>query len=73
MVLHNIAAYLSLRFEQLGAIENLEGIIVLHQEALGLRPQGHPDWSLSLNDLASCLGLRYFLLSATGDLQEAVP
>ena len=47
--------------------------MVLHREALELRPQAHPDRSSSLNSrLASCLWTRYQQLGAVADLEEAI-
>ena len=52
MSLNNLAVYLSSRYKQLGAMEDLDEAIVLDREALKLRPQGHLDRSASLNNLA---------------------
>ncbi|KAI9572256.1 hypothetical protein HD554DRAFT_2068384 [Boletus coccyginus] len=40
-------------------MEDLDEAIVLNRKALDLFPQGHPNWSTSLNNLASCLTARY--------------
>ena len=53
-------------------MEDLNEAIVLGREALGLRPQGHPDRSASLNNLAVHLSTRYNQLGAMEDLNEAI-
>jgi CHAT domain-containing protein len=53
-------------------MEDLDKAIVLDREALGLCPQGHPDRSLSLNNLAVHLSSRYNQLGAMQDLDEAI-
>ncbi|KAF8440054.1 CHAT domain-containing protein [Boletus edulis BED1] len=63
---------LSTRYNQLGAMADLDDAIVLGREALGLRPQGHPDRSTSLNDLAVALSTRYDQLGAMADLDDAI-
>ena len=45
---------------------------VLAREALSLHPPGHPDRSMSLNNLAVCLSSRYDQLGEIGDLEEAL-
>ena len=69
-----LALHLSARYYQLGARGDLEEAIqvVLNREALRLRPQGHPDRSLSLNNLADRLSSRYEQLGAMEDLAEAL-
>jgi tetratricopeptide (TPR) repeat protein len=51
---------------------DLDEAIVLDREALGLRPQGHPSRSSSLNNLAVRLSSRYEQLGAMVDLDEAI-
>jgi CHAT domain-containing protein/tetratricopeptide (TPR) repeat protein len=72
MSLNNLAVCLSTRYDQLGAMEDLDEAIVLDREALGLCPEGHPDRSMSLNNLAVCLSTRYDQLGAMEDLDEAI-
>jgi hypothetical protein len=47
------------RYEQSGRMKDLKETIILHCEALTLRPPGHPDRSSSLNDLANAVFTRY--------------
>ena len=49
-------------------MENLDEVIVLNRVALDLRPLGHPDWSMSLTNLAIYLSTRYKELGAIKDL-----
>ncbi|KAF8132924.1 CHAT domain-containing protein [Boletus edulis] len=51
---------------------DLDEAIVLDRVALELRPQGHPDRSMSLNSLAVGLSTRYKQLGAMVDLDEAI-
>jgi hypothetical protein len=68
MSLNNLAIYLFTRYNQLGAIEDLDEAIVLDREALDLRQPGHPDRSVSLNNIANRLTTRYnqFVRGNTG-------
>ena len=68
----NLANYLSSRYEQLGGIDDLNEAIVLGQDALSLRPPGHPDRSTSLSNIANYLFLRYRQLGGVDDLNEAI-
>ena len=52
-------------------MEDLDEAIVLDREALGLCPQGHLNWVMSLNNLAGHLSTRYNRLGAIEDLDEA--
>ena len=60
------------RYDQLGALGDLEEAIPLQRDALELRPPGHPNRPSSLINLARCLSTRYDQLSAMGDLEEAI-
>ncbi|KAF8122963.1 TPR-like protein [Boletus edulis] len=51
---------------------DINDAIALRREGLELRPQGHPDRSASLTNLAVCLFTRYNQLGAMTDLDEAV-
>ncbi|KAF9232419.1 TPR-like protein [Melanogaster broomeanus] len=51
--LHNLANALSRRFEQRGDGKDLDEAIQHHRTALQLRPEGHPDCSASLINLAN--------------------
>ncbi|KAF8123326.1 CHAT domain-containing protein [Boletus edulis] len=51
---------------------DLDEAIVLGREAFELCPQGHPDHSTSLNNLANSLSTRYNQLGAMADLDEAI-
>ena len=42
MPLSSFAVHLSIRYQELGATENLDGAMVLNRGALQLRPPGHP-------------------------------
>ena len=53
-------------------MRDLDEAIVLDREALSLRPEGHPDRSQSLNNLAIRLSTRYKQLGAMQDLDEAI-
>ena len=67
-----LALHLSDRYDQLGAMGDLEEAIVFDREALSLRPQGHTDRSSSLNNLANRLSTRYKQVGAMQDLDEAI-
>ena len=68
--MNNLATYLSSRYLQLGAIQDLDEAIVLVREALQLRPQGHPEQSSSLLTLASCLRNRFTRSKQLQDKEE---
>ena len=72
MSLNNLAANLSIQYEQLGTTQDLDEAIFLGREALDLRPQGHPDWSMFLINFAVHLSTRYKQLGAMEDLGEAI-
>ena len=72
MSLSNLAKRLSTRYDQLGAMQDLDEAIILDREALDLRPQGHLERSMSLNNLAAHLSSRYNHLWAIQDLDEAI-
>jgi hypothetical protein len=57
--LNNLAIRHLTRYNQLGAMENLDAAIVLVRGALDLHPQGHPDQSSSSSNLAAHLFSRY--------------
>ncbi|KAG1812096.1 CHAT domain-containing protein [Suillus subaureus] len=71
MSLNNLANSLQARFEQRGALSDLEKAIELHRAALAFRPLGHPDRSVSLNNLAKSLRARFEQQSVSSDLEEA--
>ena len=50
---------MSTRFKQLGGMEDLEEAITCYRQALSLFPQGNPDRSYSLSDLAGALLTRF--------------
>ena len=52
-------------------MEDLENAIAYHREALTLRPLGHPDRSMSLNNLAIAVHSRYEKSSMVEDLEES--
>ena len=53
-------------------MEDLNEAVVLDREALDLRPKGHPDRAMSLNNLAIDLIIRYEQLWGVEDLDEAI-
>ncbi|KAG6326773.1 hypothetical protein ID866_12316, partial [Astraeus odoratus] len=55
----NLATCIHSRYEEQGALGDLEEAISLHQQALELCPVGHPDRPTSLNNLAICIVSRY--------------
>ena len=69
--LNNLAVDLFTRYQQLGAMEDLDEAIVLNREALDLRPRATRA-PPSLNNLAVDLSTRYNQLEATEDLNEAI-
>ncbi|KAI6137776.1 hypothetical protein EDD17DRAFT_1771229 [Pisolithus thermaeus] len=71
LALFDLAKALYGRFKKDGKIDDLNGAIALHRNALELRPVG---WarSLSLHDLAVCFAKRYIELGAADDLEEAI-
>ena len=72
MSLNNLALDLSTRCTQLGEPQDLDTAIVLHREALELRPKGHPLRPSSLASLASHLSTRCERLARMEDLDEAI-
>ncbi|KAI9567903.1 CHAT domain-containing protein [Boletus coccyginus] len=63
---------LSARYRQIVGMDGLDEAIALGREALDLRPQGHPNRSTSLNNLAVRLFIRYNRLGGMEDLDEAI-
>ena len=59
MTLNSLAVHLSSRYNYLGEMQDLDEAIFLGREAFGLRLQGHPDWSGSLDNLARYLCNRF--------------
>ncbi|KAG2147872.1 CHAT domain-containing protein [Suillus bovinus] len=57
---------------QIGNSEDLDEAIALHREALALRPVGHTDRSMSLNNLATQLSSRFHHRGDGEDLDEAI-
>ncbi|KAN0082482.1 CHAT domain containing protein [Tylopilus felleus] len=70
--LHSRAGSLLRKFRLGEGTRYLDQAVVLCREALELCPQGHPNRSVSLNDLASCLRTRYTQLGAVPDLEQAI-
>jgi hypothetical protein len=66
------ASAIQTRFEQLGDLDALAEAVELHRQALALRPQGHPNRSMSLNNLAYALQTRFEQLGNRDSLAEAV-
>jgi tetratricopeptide (TPR) repeat protein len=71
-LLNNLGIALQNRYKQQGDMKDLEQTIVCHQQALDLRPPGHPDHGNSLNNLASALQYRYKKLGNMADLEQAI-
>ena len=53
-------------------MEDLDEVMTYHHEALTLRPPGHPDRSMSLNNLANALLAHYKQSGSMEDLEEAI-
>ncbi|KAI9460681.1 TPR-like protein [Boletus coccyginus] len=70
--LTRLANDLRSRYNQLGAIRDLEAAIILDREALDLCPQGHPDRFMSLKNFAVDLFTRYKQLGRIEDLDMAI-
>ncbi|KAG1848472.1 CHAT domain-containing protein [Suillus subluteus] len=60
------------RFEQQDVLPDLDEAIDLHRAALALCPLGHPDRSISLNNLADSLNVRFEQRGALPDLDETI-
>ncbi|KAG1736959.1 CHAT domain-containing protein [Suillus lakei] len=63
---------ISLHYDALGNDEDLDQAIALQREALALRPIGHTDRSLSLNNLAAELSTRFSHRGNDEDLDQAI-
>ena len=70
--MNNLALHLSSRYNQLGGTNDLNEAIILDQEALSLRPPGHPQRSTSLGNLAILLSSRCKQLRRMDDPNEAI-
>ncbi|KAF8436306.1 CHAT domain-containing protein [Boletus edulis BED1] len=70
--LNNLAAHLSTRYSQLGAMEDLDDAIALAKEALDLCPKGDPVRSILLNTLVTRLSRRYDQFGVKEDLDKAI-
>ncbi|KAI6006552.1 hypothetical protein F5J12DRAFT_913103 [Pisolithus orientalis] len=70
--LNNLACCLSDRYDEQGAVKDLERAITLGRRALGLRPPGHPLRGVTLHDLAAYLNSRFDEQAAIGCLEEAI-
>ncbi|KAH8105734.1 TPR-like protein [Phellopilus nigrolimitatus] len=70
--LEHLAVAMSTLFEQTGQMEDLEESIVLHRDALDLRPPGHPLRSTSFNNLAGAVLTRFDQTGRMEDLEEAI-
>ncbi|KAG1852139.1 hypothetical protein DFJ58DRAFT_728689 [Suillus subalutaceus] len=71
-LLCNLGVMLDIRFQRRGNIKDLHKAIALHRETLALRPVGHPDRSLSLNNLANGLCTRFKHRGHEKDLDDAI-
>ncbi|KAG0700354.1 CHAT domain-containing protein [Suillus ampliporus] len=72
MSLNNLANSLQARFQQRGALSDLDEAIELHQAALMLHLPGHSDRSMSLNNIAISLQARFQQWGVLSDLDEAI-
>ena len=68
----SLAGLLYIRFEQRGAISDLDEALALEHNALKLLPQGHSDRALSLHNIALYLHTRFQQLGTFSDLEEAL-
>jgi CHAT domain-containing protein/tetratricopeptide (TPR) repeat protein len=68
----DLADLLYTRFEQQGAILDLEEALALERNILELCPQGHPHRATSLGNLATSLHSRFQKLGTLSDLEEAL-
>ena len=69
---HWLAWCLCNRYRKQGALPDLEQAITLWRAALDLCPEGHPDRSLSLNNLATSFSDRYKKQASIADLRKAI-
>ena len=53
-------------------MQDLHEAIILDREVVSFYPQGHPERSISLNNLAIHLATRYNQLRTIRDLDEAI-
>jgi hypothetical protein len=65
--LDQLAAATRKRYDQTGKINDVEEIS-LHREPLQLRPTGHPDRLMSLNNLAKIVRVLFEMLGQTKDI-----
>ncbi|KAI9463831.1 hypothetical protein HD554DRAFT_2316040 [Boletus coccyginus] len=68
----NLADLLYTRFEQWGAISDLDEALALQRGVLQLYPQGHPHRATSLHKLACLFYARFEQLGSLSDLDEAL-
>lgn len=72
MCLNNFATCLFIRYNRLGAVEDIDKAIVVNRDALALCQPGHPDRTMALNNLAAYYFTRYNHLGAMEDFNEAI-
>ncbi|KIM81373.1 hypothetical protein PILCRDRAFT_821454 [Piloderma croceum F 1598] len=70
--LFNLAGGLNARFKESGRHEDLSEAILLHREALGLRPAPHSHRSASITCLAGALNTRFKQSHRLQDLDEVI-
>ncbi|KAN0094894.1 CHAT domain containing protein [Tylopilus felleus] len=70
--LHNLALYLSIWYDQLGGVTDLDEPILLMREALAVAPHGDYGRPTYLNSLSALMSKRFMQLGARGDIDEAV-
>ena len=69
---YSLGYYLRARFLKVGTDTDLDDAILFHRLALDLRPVGHLDRLMTLNEAVSCIGLRFEKLEAPADLDDLV-
>jgi tetratricopeptide (TPR) repeat protein len=70
--LANLGVALSIRFDHLGELRDLEDAISRHRDALELTPHGHPHRRGYLNNLGNSFKARFKRLGEASDLEDAI-
>ncbi len=70
--LSNLAAVLSIRFEQTGKMADLDEAVRVGQLAVKATPEGHADLAAMLSNLGGALHIRFKFTGQMADLDEAV-
>ena len=69
---YGLGYYLRTKFLKVGTDTDLDDAILFYWSVLHLRPVGHPDRLMTLNEAVSCIGLRFEKLEAPADLDDLV-